>query len=219
MADRGRPALRRPCRDPQERLYRQPPEELFRAAHDIKGDAATFGYPSAAPPPKACAGSSSTRPTSTRCRRELIVHHINAIQAIVRDHTKLDTAQSLRRAEPATARRRRRISAARQPRPPRASRSDPGPEHRAGGEPSLDGYIVIARSVSTEAIERASKIPDCFAEPLFEPRRARTRWLAIKLATPRSDRDRAAGVVRYLVAEHPGFFPRRLGRKAAQQDQ
>jgi len=39
-------------------------EELFRAAHDIKGDAATFGFRPPPPPPKACAGSSSTRPTS-----------------------------------------------------------------------------------------------------------------------------------------------------------
>ena len=45
-----------------------------------------------APPPKACAGSSSTRPISTRCRPNLIAHHINAIQAIVRERTKLDTA-------------------------------------------------------------------------------------------------------------------------------
>ena len=31
-------------------------DELFRAAHDIKGEAATFGYPTLAPSPTACAG-------------------------------------------------------------------------------------------------------------------------------------------------------------------
>jgi HPt (histidine-containing phosphotransfer) domain-containing protein len=54
-------------------------EELFRAAHDIKGDAATFGFPSAA------AAAESLPP-------DLIAHHINAVQAIVRERTKLDTA-------------------------------------------------------------------------------------------------------------------------------
>ena len=44
-------------------------EELFRAAHDIKGDAATFGFPPPAPPPKACAASSNMPPISTRYRR------------------------------------------------------------------------------------------------------------------------------------------------------
>ena len=44
-----------------------------------------------APPPRASAGSSSTRPISAEVPSELIAHHINAIQAIVRERTKLDT--------------------------------------------------------------------------------------------------------------------------------
>jgi len=63
-------------------------EELFRAAHDIKGDAATFGYPSAG-----AAADSLCRiiEHAPEVPSDLIAHHINAIQAIVRERTKLDT--------------------------------------------------------------------------------------------------------------------------------
>jgi HPt (histidine-containing phosphotransfer) domain-containing protein len=68
-------------------------EELFRAAHDIKGDAATFGYPSAAAAAESLCRINEHAPDLDKVPSELIVHHINAIQAIVRDHTKLDTAK------------------------------------------------------------------------------------------------------------------------------
>src|SRR6478735_5705033 len=67
-------------------------EELFRAAHDIKGDAATFGFPSAAAAAESLCRIIEHAPDLDKVPPELIVHHINAIQAIVRDHTKLDTA-------------------------------------------------------------------------------------------------------------------------------
>jgi HPt (histidine-containing phosphotransfer) domain-containing protein len=66
-------------------------EELFRAAHDIKGDAATFGYPSAAAAAESLCRIIEHAPDLDKVPAELIKHHINAIQAIVRDHTKLDT--------------------------------------------------------------------------------------------------------------------------------
>jgi chemotaxis protein histidine kinase CheA len=68
-------------------------EELFRAAHDIKGDAATFGFPSAAAAAESLCRIIEHAPDLDKVPSELIVHHINAIQAIVRDHTKLDTAK------------------------------------------------------------------------------------------------------------------------------
>jgi HPt (histidine-containing phosphotransfer) domain-containing protein len=67
-------------------------DELFRAAHDIKGDAATFGYPSAAAAAESLCRIIEHAPDLDRVPPELILHHINAIQAMVRDHTKLDTA-------------------------------------------------------------------------------------------------------------------------------
>jgi HPt (histidine-containing phosphotransfer) domain-containing protein len=66
-------------------------EELFRAAHDIKGDAATFGYPSAAAAAESLCRIIEHAPDLDAVPSNLIAHHINAIQAIVHDNTKLDT--------------------------------------------------------------------------------------------------------------------------------
>jgi HPt (histidine-containing phosphotransfer) domain-containing protein len=67
-------------------------EELFRAAHDIKGDAATFGFPSAAAAADSLCRIIEHAPELEKVPRDLITHHINAVQAIVRERTKLDTA-------------------------------------------------------------------------------------------------------------------------------
>jgi HPt (histidine-containing phosphotransfer) domain-containing protein len=66
-------------------------EELFRAAHDIKGDAATFGYPSAAAVAESLCRVIEHAPDLDNVPSDLILHHVNAVQAIVRDHTKLDS--------------------------------------------------------------------------------------------------------------------------------
>ncbi|MBR0826989.1 Hpt domain-containing protein [Bradyrhizobium manausense] len=66
-------------------------DELFRAAHDIKGDAATFGYPSAAVIAESMCRVIEHAPDLARVPTELFSHHINAIQAIVRENTKLDS--------------------------------------------------------------------------------------------------------------------------------
>src|ERR1700716_2982922 len=66
-------------------------EELFRAAHDIKGDAATFGYPSAGAAAESLCRIIEHAPNLDQVPSDLIAHHINAIQAIVRERTKLDT--------------------------------------------------------------------------------------------------------------------------------
>ena len=67
-------------------------EELFRAAHDIKGDAATFGFPSAGAAAESLCRIIEHAPDLDKVPSNLITHHINAIQAIVRERTKLDTA-------------------------------------------------------------------------------------------------------------------------------
>jgi chemotaxis protein histidine kinase CheA len=67
-------------------------EELFHAAHDIKGDGATFGYPSAAAAADSLCRIIEHAPDISKTPPELINNHIKAIQAIVRDHTRLDTA-------------------------------------------------------------------------------------------------------------------------------
>jgi HPt (histidine-containing phosphotransfer) domain-containing protein len=69
-------------------------EELFRAAHDIKGDAATFGYPSAGVAAESLCRIIEHAPDLDEVPAELIAHHINAIQAIVRERTRLDTVST-----------------------------------------------------------------------------------------------------------------------------
>jgi chemotaxis protein histidine kinase CheA len=66
-------------------------DELFRAAHDIKGDASTFGFPPAGAVAESLCRIIEHAPDLARVPSDLIVHHINAIQAIVHEHTKLDT--------------------------------------------------------------------------------------------------------------------------------
>ena len=65
-------------------------DELFRAAHDIKGDATTFGFPPAAAVAESLCRIIEHAPDLSRVPPDLIVHHINAVQAIVHQHTKLD---------------------------------------------------------------------------------------------------------------------------------
>jgi chemotaxis protein histidine kinase CheA len=65
--------------------------ELFRAAHDIKGDAVTFGFPSAGAAANSLCRIIEHAPDLAKVPTELIMHHINAVQAIVRQRTKLDT--------------------------------------------------------------------------------------------------------------------------------
>ena len=66
-------------------------QELFRAAHDIKGDAATFGYPSAGAAAESLCRIIEHAPDLDGVPSDLIAHHINAIQAIVRERTRPDT--------------------------------------------------------------------------------------------------------------------------------
>jgi HPt (histidine-containing phosphotransfer) domain-containing protein len=66
-------------------------EELFRAAHDIKGDAATFGFPAAAAAAESLCRVIEHAPDLAKVPSELIAHHINAIQAIVRERINPDT--------------------------------------------------------------------------------------------------------------------------------
>ncbi|MDF0523146.1 Hpt domain-containing protein [Bradyrhizobium yuanmingense] len=65
-------------------------DELFHAAHDIKGDAATFGFPSAAGVAESLCRVIEHAPDLEKVPAELFTHHINAILAIVHENTRLD---------------------------------------------------------------------------------------------------------------------------------
>lgn len=66
-------------------------DEMFHAAHDIKGDAATFGFPDAAGVAESLCRIIEHAPDLEKVPAELFTHHINAILAIVHENTKLDT--------------------------------------------------------------------------------------------------------------------------------
>jgi HPt (histidine-containing phosphotransfer) domain-containing protein len=66
---------------------------LFHAAHDIKGEADTFGYPLAAPLAKSlCRLIEHTRDMN-RIPLTLIDQHVDAIRAIVRENARPDAEQ------------------------------------------------------------------------------------------------------------------------------
>jgi chemotaxis protein histidine kinase CheA len=65
-------------------------QELFRAAHDIKGDAATFGYPAAAKAADSLCRVLEHTPDLGRVPLDLIQVHVTAVQAIVREHARID---------------------------------------------------------------------------------------------------------------------------------
>lgn len=65
---------------------REATDELFRAAHDIKGGAATFGYPVAADTAKSLCRIIEHAPDLTKVPGGLIGHHVDAIVAFVREN-------------------------------------------------------------------------------------------------------------------------------------
>ena len=65
-------------------------DELFHAAHDIKGDAVTFGYPAAAGVAESLCRVIEHAPDLETVPTELFTHHINAILAFVHENTRLD---------------------------------------------------------------------------------------------------------------------------------
>jgi HPt (histidine-containing phosphotransfer) domain-containing protein len=67
-------------------------DTLFRAAHDIKGEAATFGFPLAAPPADSLCRLIEHTPDMARIPIELIDQHVDAIRAIVREGARPDIA-------------------------------------------------------------------------------------------------------------------------------
>lgn len=65
-------------------------DALFRAAHDIKGQAATYGFPAAAAAAESLCRVIEHAPNLNTVPLELLDHHINAIHAIVREQATID---------------------------------------------------------------------------------------------------------------------------------
>jgi chemotaxis protein histidine kinase CheA len=66
---------------------------LFRAAHDIKGEAATFGYPVVAPVANSLCRLIEHTPSLTLLPLRLIDQHVDAVRAIVHRNTRGDVGK------------------------------------------------------------------------------------------------------------------------------
>jgi HPt (histidine-containing phosphotransfer) domain-containing protein len=66
--------------------------ELFRAAHDIKGEAATFGYPAVADAAESLCRLLEHTPEISRIPLALVEQHVDAVRAITREHARTDLA-------------------------------------------------------------------------------------------------------------------------------
>ena len=71
-------------------------EELFHAAHDIKGEAATFGYPAVAGVADSLCRLIEHTPEITHIPLALVDQHVDAVRAIVREHGSPDTEEMAR---------------------------------------------------------------------------------------------------------------------------
>jgi HPt (histidine-containing phosphotransfer) domain-containing protein len=71
-------------------------DALFRCAHDIKGEAATFGFPLVAPPADSLCRLIEHTPDTTLIPLGLIDQHVDAIRAIVRENARTDIAEVAR---------------------------------------------------------------------------------------------------------------------------
>jgi HPt (histidine-containing phosphotransfer) domain-containing protein len=66
---------------------------LFRAAHDIKGQAATFGYPLVAPVADSLCRLIEHTPEVARLPLRLVDQHVDAVRAIVQKNTRGDVGK------------------------------------------------------------------------------------------------------------------------------
>ena len=78
-------------------------EALFHAAHDIKGEAATFGYPAVAAAADSLCRLIEYTPDPTRIPGKLLDQHVDAVRAIIREYARSDAIEL---AETLTARLR-----------------------------------------------------------------------------------------------------------------
>lgn len=65
-------------------------DELFHAAHNLKGDAATFGFALAAPAAESLCRVLEHSPDAGRIPVELVDQHVDAVRAIVREYARPD---------------------------------------------------------------------------------------------------------------------------------
>ena len=83
-------AARRKVKD--RGLSTETKQELFLAAHDVKGDAGTLGYPEVAAAADSLCRLLEHTPDLTKIPLAIVDQHVDAVRAIVREHDRADVA-------------------------------------------------------------------------------------------------------------------------------
>jgi hypothetical protein len=73
-------------------LTLQTRQELFLAAHDVKGDSGTFGYPEVYAAAESLCRLLEHSPDLARIPLAIVDQHVDAVRAIVREHERPDIA-------------------------------------------------------------------------------------------------------------------------------
>ena len=73
-------------------LSKQTRQELFLAAHDVKGDSGTLGYPEVSRAAESLCRLLDHAPDLAKIPLEIIDQHVDAVRAIVREHAREDVA-------------------------------------------------------------------------------------------------------------------------------
>jgi hypothetical protein len=73
-------------------LTLQTRQELFLAAHDVKGDSGTFGYPEVYAAAESLCRLLEHSPDLAKIPLAIIDQHVDAVRAIVREHERPDIA-------------------------------------------------------------------------------------------------------------------------------
>jgi len=74
----------------QTGLSNQTRQELFLAAHDIKGDSATLGYPEVGPAADSLCRLLEHTPDLRKVPLAIIDQHVDAVRAIIREYKRVD---------------------------------------------------------------------------------------------------------------------------------
>jgi HPt (histidine-containing phosphotransfer) domain-containing protein len=72
---------------------KQTKEALFHAAHDIKGEVATFGFPAVAAAADSLCRLIEYTPDVTRIPLKLVDQHVDAVRAIYREYARSDAKE------------------------------------------------------------------------------------------------------------------------------
>jgi HPt (histidine-containing phosphotransfer) domain-containing protein len=67
-------------------------DALFRSVHDIKGEAATFGFPEVAGVAESLCRLLEHSPDIAQIPVKLVDQHVDAVRAIIREHARADVA-------------------------------------------------------------------------------------------------------------------------------